>query len=310
MATYTLQDFHSSGPFNWGFTLPHDIAGYYFTLRAQVFTPSESYLLTRVGIPFSASTYPNSCTVAIFSTVGGIPSTLLTSGTVTISSGSWWDYVNFSQPVNVVAGTQYAIVSTSPAFGETEVPYDYGSYDYVAGRSLYWDANSAKWIDVWPSGFNYDIHFRTYSSEAAVTLENPTENGTGYYLNKDWLLEMRWNDPNGSSIDNHTVYFNGVPQNDRSRYSITAYKMYLGITLEYNTTYEWFVRKDLGGGEYIDSETWQFTTMDYVPPAHSTRTRPPYGGGDDIEVPTGENNIITVERLIAIADNKFFYEDV
>ena len=148
------------------------------------------------------------------------------------------------------------------------------------------------------------------------TLEHPDEDGTNYYLNKDWLLEMRWADTEGVPITDHTLYFAAtgdpefLPRTDRTRYSIVAYKMFLDVTLDYLTTYLWFVRKDLGGGDYVDSEIWSFTTMAYIPPAYSTRTRTPYGGGADITVPSGENNMITVERLIAIARNKFFYEDV
>ena len=81
---------------------------------------------------------------------------------------------------------------------------------------------------------------------------------------------MRWDDPESLPIADHTVYFEGVARSDRTRYSIVTYKMFLDVTLDYNTTYEWFVRKDLGGGDYIDSETWEFTTMVYTPPAYST----------------------------------------
>ncbi len=147
-------------------------------------------------------------------------------------------------------------------------------------------------------------------SVVAPTLDSPADESTGIYLNKDHLLGLEWSDAEGVPIADHTVYFNGVARTDRSRYSIVVYKIFLDVTLDYSTTYQWFVRKDLGGGNSIDSETWSFTTMAFSPPAPSTRTRPPYGGGADITVLTGENNMITVQRLIAIGRNKFFYEDV
>ncbi len=176
--------------------------------------------------------------------------------------------------------------------------------------------------DLHPIG-NYNTLFENdygarlyYDIIIAPTLEAPTDEGTNYYLNKDWLLEMRWADTEGVPIADHTLYFAAtgdpefIPRTDRTRYSIVAYKMFLDVELDYSTTYLWFVRKDLGGGDFVDSETWSFTTMAFTPPTYSTRTRPPYGGGADITVPTGENNMITVERLIAIAQNKFYYEDV
>lgn len=166
-----------------------------------------------------------------------------------------------------------------------------------------------------PSSFSYVTSsgygaYVTITAAPSLTLENPTEDGTNYYLNKDLLLEMRWADTDPYAYSEYTVHFEGVARTDRTRYSIVAFKMFLDVVLDYDTTYSWFVRKDLGGGNSIDSDTWSFTTMTYAPPAHSTRTRPPYGGGADITVPTGENNIITVQRLIAVANDKFWYEDV
>ncbi len=153
------------------------------------------------------------------------------------------------------------------------------------------------------------------------TLEYPTNTLANVYLNKDWLLEMRYDDEDAEAYDDYTVYFsvdggsNYVPRTDRSRYSILTYKMFLDVTLDYSTTYYWFVRKSTGGVD-TDSDTWSFTTMNFAPPAHSTRIRLEYGEdpedpeGSTIEVPSGENNQITVHRVVAAAKNKIFYEDV
>jgi len=214
-------------------------------------------------------------------------------------TGEVWDAPNVSTAT---------ITSTSAETfaGETEYTWNFDSITLTHGTVTFGSVTRTYSTD--------SVTFTTGVS--APVLEHPTENGTDYYLNKDWLLEMRWTDGAETDATNYTVYFAAtgdpefIPRTDRSRYSITALKMYLDITLDYETEYQWFVRKDLGGGEYIDSDIWAFTTIAYAPPEYSIRTRPPYGGGDDIEVPTGENNMITVERLIAIANNKFFYEDV
>jgi hypothetical protein len=85
--------------------------------------------------------------------------------------------------------------------------------------------------------------------------------------------------------------------------------MWLGVTLDYSTTYYWFVRKEVDE-EITDSDVWAFTTIDYQPPALRTRQKIPYGGGAPITVPTGENNMMSVNRLIVAGDNRIFYEDV
>ncbi len=152
-----------------------------------------------------------------------------------------------------------------------------------------------------------------------LRLISPENNATGVYINSDWLLQFRWEDRNADDISLYTVWLydphisdpeaRWIPQNDRSRYSIVDYSMWLGYTLQHNTTYRWFVRKSKDGVDY-DSPIWTFTTKDFKPPVYSYRWKVPYGGGDPVIVPSGENNQITVKRLIAAARNTIFYEDV
>jgi hypothetical protein len=146
------------------------------------------------------------------------------------------------------------------------------------------------------------------------TLSAPVDAETNVYLNKDSLLQMTWEDEDAEDISAYTVWFydpdvGWIEQTDRSNYSIVSYSMYLSYVLDYATTYQWFVRKTIDEIDY-DSDVWTFTTLTLSPPTYSTRLKTPYGGGDPIEVPTGENNQLTVKRLVAIAQNKVFYEDV
>ena len=72
------------------------------------------------------------------------------------------------------------------------------------------------------------------------------------------------------------------------------------LPLEYNTTYYW--RVDATNEYYTTTgDEWSFTTIVFDPPAVSVD-----GSGN----PTGENNMYTVRRLAAVANNKFWYEDV
>ena len=161
-----------------------------------------------------------------------------------------------------------------------------------------------------------EVTYSTFSTAAVrPVLTYPGDELTNVYLNEDWLQNFLWEDDDPYPLSAYTVWFwrpstGWVAQTDRSRYSIIFYKLNLEGAHEYNTTYYWYVRKDLGGGEYVDSATWSFTTLVYAPPTYSTREKTPYGGGDPITVPTGENNQIVVRRVVAAAKNRIFYEDV
>ncbi len=66
-----------------------------------------------------------------------------------------------------------------------------------------------------------------------------------------------------------------------------------------NTTYYWQVHVANTQG-WSESEIWSFTTRNFAPPVVS--------GGED--APTGENNMLTVRRLITAARNRIYYEDI
>jgi hypothetical protein len=146
-------------------------------------------------------------------------------------------------------------------------------------------------------------------------LVSPLDGAINQSINTDWLKEMIYDDDDAEPRSAYTVYFSFdggfsfFAQDDRSRYSILSYKMWLGVTLDYSTTYYWFVRKEVDE-EITDSDVWAFTTIDYQPPALRTRQKIPYGGGAPITVPTGENNMMSINRLIVAGDNSIFYEDV
>ncbi|HEB26231.1 MAG TPA: hypothetical protein ENI05_00440 [Porticoccus sp.] len=69
------------------------------------------------------------------------------------------------------------------------------------------------------------------------------------------------------------------------------------VTLEYNTAYQWRVDATNEIGT-TTGDVWTFTTMAFDPPVVS--------GG--VGSASGLNNMATVKRLVAIANNKVFYE--
>lgn len=68
-----------------------------------------------------------------------------------------------------------------------------------------------------------------------------------------------------------------------------------------NTTYYWQVHVANTQG-WSESAIWSFTTRNFAPPTHSVN---PVDG----VTPTGENNMLTVRRLITAARNRIYYED-
>ena len=88
----------------------------------------------------------------------------------------------------------------------------------------------------------------------------------------------------------YDVYF-GLPENlvliseDQIGLSVVVPSV-----LEYNTTYNWRIDTDTVA-EVITGDVWAFTTLVFTPP-----------------VPTGINNMITLKRIVAAANNKIFYE--
>ncbi len=227
---------------------------------------------------------------------------------ITMSGG-----ISMNTPSGVIDAPAYVFTISSvsgEAFaGSTEYTWNFDNITLTHGTSTFGSVIRS-----------YSTAQVTFTTEAgAPVLVEPADEETGIYLNPLLLMEMIWEDGDETDADPYTVYFSVdggsvyVPENSRIRYSILSLKMSLGVHLDYETTYYWFVRKDLGGEDFIDSEISSFTTMSYEPPEHSTRERLTYGqppGGSTEMVPSGENNIITVQRLIAIGWNKFFYEDV
>ncbi len=216
------------------------------------------------------------------------------------SSTSDWDIIIFDVGLSGVSG----IGQESPLIAGRYVvkSSDLDGNTYTPTKTDYTFEPASFTFD---SAFGHGAHVTMVGSTPSVDLIYPGNGLTNVYLNKDWLQNFLWEDDDPFGLDDYTVYFDGVAQTDRSRYSIIVFKLNLGVTHEYETTYEWFVRKDLGGGDYLDSDTWSFTTLTFEPPTYSTRD---IGGGET--APTGENNMLTVRRLIVAARNRIYYEDI
>ncbi|KKK50275.1 hypothetical protein LCGC14_3126670, partial [marine sediment metagenome] len=79
-------------------------------------------------------------------------------------------------------------------------------------------------------------------------------------------------------------------------------------TLEYNTIYNWRV-DTVTETETITGDTWSFTCLLFAPP-FPTGVTLDYGEDPPVPTgtPTGVNNMVTLKRLVAAANNKVYYE--
>lgn len=154
-----------------------------------------------------------------------------------------------------------------------------------------------------------DVWSFTTVALASPVLDTPTNATTDYYLNSDHLAEFFWD--HALPIEQHTVWFGPagamVEQTDRSRYSIISDKWYCDTTLEYYTVYEWKVVVT-DRGETVESGAFRLTTMYFLPPI-SSGNAPGGAGGGEYGGEGGQNNMITVKRLVAAANNTVFFQD-
>ncbi len=83
-----------------------------------------------------------------------------------------------------------------------------------------------------------------------------------------------------------------------------------GFVWGYNSVYHWRVDavNDFGTTE---GDEWTFNSIDYDPPLPTGVSLTDVVGeeGEPTGTPTGENNMITVKRLVAAANNTIFFED-
>ena len=80
----------------------------------------------------------------------------------------------------------------------------------------------------------------------------------------------------------------------------------------YSTTYYWRVDAVNEFG-VTQGDTWNFTTITFNPPLPPGLSLDSGGGNEGTGItgtPTGENNIITIKRLVVAAANTIWYENI
>lgn len=96
-----------------------------------------------------------------------------------------------------------------------------------------------------------------------------------------------------------------VTLNDSWHFSGRVEKVYFSP----GVTYEWRVDATNLAGT-IAGDTWTFGSITFYPPLPGTSGVGGGGGTGEESSPTGESNMLTLKRLVAVAANKLWYEDI
>ena len=298
------------------------------TWKAQTFTTTISFTLTSVKLLVYKVGSPGTVTISIQAVDGsnkpdgsditGLVITDNPSDYTTGTAGLWVEYT-FPTPATLDATTMYAIVMRA-AGGDTsnqvKLRADISSPTYANGEALTSSDSGSNWT----GGIGTDILFETWGNPlipGKPTNPSPADTVSSITLDES---PLSW-DASDPAADTYEVYFResgddwelvGVAQ------AGVEWTIDFG-TLAYETTYEWRIDATNDTGT-TTGDTWTFDTIDFDQLRISYRLisggsgsgpydSPPGTQGTDWEY-TGENNMLTVKKLVVAANNKIWHEDI
>ncbi|MCJ7828913.1 MAG: hypothetical protein MUP81_04145 [Dehalococcoidia bacterium] len=325
----TLQDYYN-GEANyeeWGlFSVTED----YETLSCQTFTANRAYQLTSVKLMLSKSYDIEDfdgyrVIISIKATDGdGKPTgDDLTSETFYQGEleGAYLGYppfdpnpaaptekeITFSSPINLTKDTKYAIVGRNPdsSGGDGWVAWwgKYGGNPYANGQSG--GIILPPGLNVWNMSNTNDCWFETYGTYTLNKAINPTptHNATDVTLHQETIT---WE--NGGGATAYDVYY-GLTSGSlvkvssaQAGTSFTVKGATSGSPYGYVISRSW--RIDSIGSDTVTGDVWTFTTITFDPVLPTGITIVVTDGVPAATgTATGENNIVTMKRLVAITGN-------
>ena len=265
------------------------------------------------------------------------------------NSGSSWGTVSTATDMDFRTygeGVPEKPINPTPANNDTEVDFsgltlswedgvdngnDADTYDVWVGDSvdLYLvsegqvDTNYVTTLDEVSSAYDGKIYWEVDATNAAGTTEGdiwnfdarpgqvdsftPTNGATNLILSD---VEVAWGLPSDNT-DSYDVYF-GIESGSLIFVDNTTLRLLelVNVFPAYDYTYYWVVNAVNDFGVTAGSEVL-FTTIQFYPPTPPGVTwtdpgnNPGYTG-----TPTGENNMITIRRLVVAANSKIWIEDI
>lgn len=307
-----LRDYYNTGEdsqMQFGF-----VSGSLNIRMAQTFQASVSYDINSVKLKLYRSGSPGTITVELQGVSGENPdANVLATGTtdgdtLTTNTAGEWREITFAAPYSVVSGTNYAIVVSAQTYNTFWKKDAGGSYVNGAMRGVSVGEN---WGPVVPLS---DAIFETYDN---LTVPGKPTNPSPSDAVSDITLDespLSW-DASSPAADTYEIYFReqggswdliGVAQ------AGVSYVLNFGY-IDYSKTYEWRIDATNEAGT-TTGDTWTFDSIvfDTIIPGGSGGSGGGGGGGGSGEEssPSGENNMITLRRLVAVTNNKIWFEDV
>ena len=291
---------------------------------AQTFTPQVTHNITSVILSLGRPTgdSPGEVTVSIRATVSGgaddgKPNGAdLCSGTTTGNDLPELAFptpapeereITFGTNPTLTAGTKYAIVVRA--------------LDGSSGDKLYWAAaTSSVYSDGDQCGSNGGVNWTLYNTRELWFEEygNPTLPGKPTTPNPaDSASDVTLHDTTGTWVsggntDSYNIYYgtlSGFLELVEEGVTDLSSVLVEGNFSVYGKISYWRVNAVNTNGTTVGDE-WYFTVMNFDPvlPTGVTLDHSGGEGGVPTGTPTGENNMITIRRLVAAARNKIFYE--
>ncbi len=229
----------------------------------------------------------------------------------TMSLGETWYEFTFQSSASLTNATTYCIVLETSDNTEN-VAWDKGT------GGIYTDGKTVRSIDsgAWGNaGTDYDLIFETWGIPPLPG--KPTNPSPGDTVSSITLDEspLSW-DASSPSADTYEIYFReqGDAWGDPIGTAQAGVSLVLDFgSIDYSITYEWRVDATNAAGT-TTGDTWSFDAIVFAPilPGASGGAGGGGGGGGSGEEssPSGENNMITLRRLVAAANSKIWYEDV
>jgi len=292
MALFESHDTNATGSWVINQTTPNDWS-------AMTFEPQQAHTVTEIQLYLSqlstGGDSPGTITASIRATSGGEPTGGdLVSGTIAgdaLSQTPTFDWYSFDlgDGIALDEGVTYAIVlraAFDDGSGNVSLYWRWSGAEYTRGNMYLSSSAGVSWSEIANDAFFKESG--TLLSPAKPTIISPSNAETDVSIN---VSKLDWAEGSGTTgTDSYNVYFGPsggmslvVSEGVDTEWNITS------LPLNYGTTYQWRVDA-IGGGQTITGDTWSFTTLSLSPPVLTSF------------------NII--KRLIGVAGNKIWYEDI
>ena len=242
--------------------------------------------------------------------VNGKPTgSILGTASVTWPTGwgvSSWVEGTFSSSVSLSANTEYAlIIRRVPTSDIIYWRYDNSSSSYTDGHRCTSSNSGSTWVvDSNATDFLFDIWGDELSLPSKPINPTPGDEGTGISLS---ATTVTWED--GGGADTYDIYYgtlSGFLTLVAEGVSDFEIALVAGNFDHYGEIYYWRVDAVNAAGT-TQGDEWYFTALIFNPVLPTGITLVDEEPTGD---PTGENNMITVRRLVAAANSKIWYEEI